>query len=272
MELSTALSAALAAYDQREKMAPYLRKLHLRIKHGEVNIVFFGTGGTGKTTLGRFLGGTLETGSLARDYQESIDLETIRLAGDLTGSLLIPPGQVRRTDSWTKLYQLLATGKSRGVINVVSWGLHSFSGLAFEETNVFAPGMSSDVFIERWAEQGRVREIDFLGAIHDRVVDAPNDLWMITFVAKEDLWWPERIAVNTHYREGEYGQVIKSIEQKRGAAHFRHEFMSAAVVTQNFRSGTGQLLLPTAAGYDDELRYGRLRRMAESVDILARRL
>jgi energy-coupling factor transporter ATP-binding protein EcfA2 len=271
VEPSSGLAIALAAYEQRGRLAPLLRRLQLRIKHGHLKIVFFGAGGTGKTTLSHFLGGKLHTETLARRYRESLEVEEVRLQGDLTATMFVPPGQARRLDSWTRLYQELGAKGTIGIINVVSWGLHSFERLSFEETATYQTGMTVDDFISAWRLERQQAEIRLLETLEPRIIDAPGSVWMVTFVAKEDLWWNDRVLVRTHYEDADYAEILKRIEQQRGASRFRHEYASAAVVMQNLLSGTDQLLMPTVAGYDDELRYGRLRRVVEIVDSLARR-
>ena len=123
----TALSVATALYDNRAKIAVLTGKLRYLFSRGVLRIVVFGPGGAGKSTLRRLLSASDKTVLPPATYQESQDQEKYALQGDFVGGLLVPPGQERRLeDYWPDLYRSLAEGKSRGVINVVSWGYHSF--------------------------------------------------------------------------------------------------------------------------------------------------
>lgn len=93
-------------------------------------------------------------------------------------------------------------------------------------------------------------------------------LWMMTLVAKEDLWWPERNAVRKHYLDGEYAAEVNAITQQRGAQRFRHETVFASLVIANFLTGAQELLRPNAAGYDQNLQIESLRRLFEMIEAL----
>ena len=58
-----------------DKTFPTFKRLFKRIKEGELAIAIFGAGGTGKSTLGKYLSGTLENNQLSSGYQESISIE-----------------------------------------------------------------------------------------------------------------------------------------------------------------------------------------------------
>jgi GTPase SAR1 family protein len=135
VEPSSAISVGLAVLENRKKLWPLLKKMRFLLTHGRLQIAIFGPGGTGKTTLGQILAGNLGPASSPTTYKESIGIESYSLKGDVVCSLLVAPGQRRRAEyTWPLLFKSLAQGDSSGVINVVSWGYHSFQKGDVEET------------------------------------------------------------------------------------------------------------------------------------------
>lgn len=120
----------------------------------------------------------------------SRDVETHKLRGQLLGRVKVAPGQERfKVTTWPDLYRDLVQGKSAGVINVVSWGYHSFNELSYKETSYYRDGMSRDEFLDAYITARRQIEIDTINELASRLVDARNKIWMITLVTKQDLWW-----------------------------------------------------------------------------------
>ncbi len=103
-----------------------------------------------------------------------------------------------------------------------------------------------------------------------RLLDAPGKLWMITLVAKQDLWWNERVKVQQHYAGGEYNKLVEQIKHERGTQHFVHEYLSASLVINNLTTSKGELLAPTTGGYDQNIQYAHLQQLLEHVNNFAR--
>ncbi len=160
LDPATIASLGLTTLEHRKKLLPALRKVRYWLTHGKLQVAIFGPGGTGKSTVGQFLSGQLNLGVTTGTYKQSIKMEKYSLKGDLVCKLLVPPGQPRRAiKTWPALYRSLAQGKSSGVINVVSWGHHSFPEASYTETEYFKDGMKQDEFLAKYLAGGREREL-----------------------------------------------------------------------------------------------------------------
>jgi hypothetical protein len=175
------------------------------------------------------------------------------------------PGQEHREYNWKKLYKELAAGSSAGIINVVPWGYHSFAELSYQKTKYFSEGQSKSDFLKEYLENRRKREQEIIETLVPRICDAPGRLWMITLVTKQDLWWQHRNEVKRHYINGRYNDYITKIFQHRGSENFAHEYLSASLVLSNFATDAGELLSPTASGYDENLKQVHLQKLIEFV-------
>lgn len=276
VDANLAVTAGTTLYENRAKLLRQARRLVYQMTRGTLRVAVFGPGGAGKTTLGQLLsGGNDSAGTRPSAYQESIGPERHPLptGGDVVGGLIVPPGQERRRDDyWPDLYRNLVQGRSAGVINVVSYGYHSFGGgLGWAETQHYRQGMTTAQFLAAYLEARRASELEIIKGLAPRLADAKRDIWMITLVTKQDLWWNDRAAVERYYREGEYGKRLAEITQKRGALRFPHEFVSASLVMSNFVSGKGELLAPTTGGYDQNIQQANLRNLIEQFQTLAKR-
>lgn len=87
---------------------------------------------------------------------------------------------------------------------------------------------------------------------------------MLTVVTKQDLWWEQRDEVRKHY-EGPYAEAVDGLRQRVGAQNFTHKLWSVSLITKNLRDGEGQLLVPTARGYDAPLQLTNAQRLVEIV-------
>src|SRR5207253_9894266 len=141
------------------------------LTRGTLKIAVFGPGGVGKSTLGHFIS---RGGEAIRphDYRESPVIEKYTISDEVVGKLLVPPGQERRIESyWPELYQQLVQGKSRGIINIVSWGYHSFE-LAMKDTGYFKSGMNENDFLTAYLQAKRQRELEIIRELAPRIKDA----------------------------------------------------------------------------------------------------
>lgn len=271
VEPSLVLSLTELAIEKRKKFVPLARKIKYWLKRGRLRIVIFGPGGTGKTTLGHFLAGNLDLGQSSARYSESIDVETFKLKGDLVCSLIVPPGQEVREYHWTDLYRDLAAGKSGGVINVVSWGYHSFQALSYQDTKYFKPQMTKPQFMDAYLQNRRDRELEIINNLTPRLMDSKGKIWMITLVTKQDLWWDQRNIVNKHYTEGAYNDCIQRVVHKRGEENFTHEYLSTSLIISNLVTSSGEELAATVSGYGQPIQLANSTRFVEAVNSFAGR-
>ena len=120
-------------------------------------------------------------------------------------------------------------------------------------------GMPIEEFAIKYSASRRETEIKLLASLLENISSIPDKFWMITLVNKQDLWWPARKEVRLHYEVGEYGQRIEDFRAKFGVDKFQHEFVPASLSLGNLTSQSGELVMPTAAGYDTNIRVRHLR-------------
>lgn len=191
IEPGTILETRLTLYENRRKLLSLLGKILQSVHHGNLLIVTFGPGGTGKTTLATILSRGFSVRHSPENYVESIGTETYGYQGEIIGKILVPPGQERRRDAtWTDLYQTLSHARNSIIINVVSWGYHSF-GLSYLDTKY--PSTSEADFMAAYLPDRREAEIEIIKALTPRISDIKGKVQMITLVTKQDLWWSESI-------------------------------------------------------------------------------
>ena len=208
IDAPTAIQSGLALYEERKKIAGLFSKIWYLIRNGSINLSVFGAGGTGKTTLGLVLSGDFDPQSSSYIYKESVAVEKYGLQGDFVGKLVVPPGQKAREHYWTSLYAALASGKTAGIINVVSWGYHAFQELSYKETEYYNDPMTVGEFMGVYLENRRQRELEIIEDLSHRLKDAPGKIWLVTLVTKQDLWWNNRHEVEEYYTDGPYNDII----------------------------------------------------------------
>jgi energy-coupling factor transporter ATP-binding protein EcfA2 len=256
VEAAEGLAAAASVYGERHVILAAFRKIGIYLIRGNTNVAVFGPGGTGKSTLGLFMNGNLESDSPAKSYQETISNAEFRLDGDIPGKVIVPPGQDRRRPgNWDELFSQITSGDITRVIHIVSWGHHS---TMLERSRLDSFGTTSPAFETAYLEDGRNREIESLRQIVPHLKSAPGRLHMLTVVLKQDLWWNDRLTVRDYYESGSYADLLQEIRDYKGTSHFHHDTVSAALVQQNLKTADGFNIASTTAGYDDLLRTGNL--------------
>jgi len=265
VETIEGLSAAVTIYEQRKSVLSLLRRLGTLALKGNTRIAVFGEGGCGKSTLGSFVSGALDTDEGAKPYKETLIVESFGFTGVTPGKLIVPPGQPdRRPRNWDELFGLLSSGKASRVINLVSWG---YLSTELERARVFPRETfeTDDAFRHRFVADGRSRELRALQELIPHLRSAKYPIHMITFVNKQDLWWHDRYEAHDYYAQGDYNRLLQEVYEYRGAAGFQHDIVSAALVQQNLRTADGFEVAATAAGYDDALRVANLGRAAVAI-------
>jgi hypothetical protein len=269
VETIEAISTGVSVFEISEKLSPTVRRVFNLLKNGKLKIAIFGAGGTGKTTLGKLLSGGFTLNDLFQGYQESIATEQYKLDGDVFGSVIVAAGQARREDTWDNLLRILVDGEIKLIIHVVSWGYHSIAEDSYTLSKLYESGMTSNQFIEVYANACRNREIEVLNKIapHLSIADQRKTV-LITLVTKQDLWWSDRLKVKEHYTNGDYEKRIQDIRNKLGSTNFIHEYHSASLVIENLISGNNEFLVPTAQGYDERLKFANFRSFLNTIETL----
>ena len=255
MEFFTTLSIAssiITIAEQKSKLEKTLNKIIHYISKGKCIIIIFGAGGTGKTTLSYVL-----TDNKISDYlyNETANIEKVKLNSDIWGHFLVAPGQERRVERyWPELFRKLGAGKIAGIINVVSYGYHSIDikDKSYKNTKYYIKERES-FFLNDYIKLKRHDEINYLKKVAEHIKNTDNKFWMITLVNKQDLWWDEREKVESYYTEGEYDKIIQDIYSTKGTSNFVHEYISCALFNCNFKIGS-DFEKQTVKGYDEPLR------------------
>jgi hypothetical protein len=232
-------------------------------------ILIIGPGGCGKTTLGLMLSGKYDwlTDS-PWGYAESRDLERYTLKDDKRVEVVVPPGQKKRRElHWSELQSGIAAGKYRGVILLAAYGYHTLGELvSYKHHPLYAK--KRDAFLKAYLEEQRGEELRVLRQLAPYLQLCPRRVWLLTLVAKQDLWWGEHPTVERYYREGEYGEEVRKLSAAKEAGAFHHEAVFASLVINNFDTGRQERLKENIGGYDQKMQVESIRRLIETVAAL----
>lgn len=263
-------NAAIGSIELWDRLTPSFAKIIKLLRSGRLKIIIFGAGGTGKSTLGKLLSGDSDPISLLSSYQESIRVESLPLAANSFGSVIVAPGQERRQENtWPDLLKEVSSGNVQMIIHVVAWGYHSFEEFRYADHRLFQEGMTASDFVTTYASEQRQRELSVLSELipHLSVRNHRNTI-LVTLVTKQDLWWENRASVKNFYTSGSYHAQIQTLGSRIGSANLRHECLSGSLVMENFLSGSGELLVPVTQGYDERLKLANLRCFLSTVESL----
>lgn len=225
-------------------------------KDPERGILILGPGGVGKTTLGRILAGEMNWLTDAPwEYEESVT------------EVVVPPGQEhRRESSWNELLGNVSADRYRGIILVSAYGYHDLALRSYRQHALYQG--NKDEFVRAYTADRRAEEIQVLRQLAPHLKASPGRVWLVSVVAKEDLWYPDRHAVEQHYRDGDYGAEIRGLLAATDRRHVRHEYAFASLVISNFDAAPNERLVKNVEGYDHRLQVGSVRRLIEILDAL----
>lgn len=250
-------STIVSSYELSKKAIPLFSSIVRRIRNGKLNIVIFGAGGTGKSTLGKILAGEFGLDNILQPYQISVRSEQLQLDSKIPSSILVVPGQSGFINQWDEPLRQIANSQIDLIINVVSYGYHSFtkSGYSTYRSHPhYQTGMTADNFVAIYSQNNRDIEMELINKLAPALsLVHQKKTVMITLVTKQDLWWSNRVGVSDYYQSGDYDRVIKVVEQKLGSNNFVHQYISLALVTENFRVSDSEILIPVAEGYEQKI-------------------
>jgi hypothetical protein len=279
MESETGWQIAKWAWEQRDEIAETLSRIYKWFRgskqpgqESRPGILILGAGGVGKTTLGGFLSGQFDLFSRPPgEYLESLETETFEIMGgspsEIVAEAVVPPGQEhKRAATWTELFNDLAAGKFRGVILMSAYGYHSLGNISYKKHRLFQRGKNK--FLEAFLADRRNEELAVLNQLAPYMLTSRRELWFLSLIAKQDLWWKKQADVKRHYEEGPYGVEVQKLLGQRGQRDFRHEFAYTSLVIGNYVTGMKESLQPNTAGFDHHQYVHSLRRLFEMIESL----
>lgn len=236
-------------------------------------ILLLGPGGCGKSTLLRILSG--ERDWLTDNpwvYDECKGIEKQPLADDPHVQVVAAPGQPHRASVyWHDIQSELAAGKYRGVVLLTAYGYHTLGeGMRVKSHPLYQPGVPkpTENFLTRYLPNRRADELRVLRQLAEPVKTCRQPIWLLTVVAKADLWTDEREDVSKFYSAGEYGEVIADLAAALGPGRFRHELSLVSLVIANFATVAGDMIQRSIAGYDHQAQVVSVRKLIECVAAL----
>ncbi len=170
----------------------------LRKKH---RVLVLGPTGTGKTLFLKSLTEAVPEAIDLMSRTEFVDAKHIRISKQ-PFVFIDTPGQTLHRSRRIQAIREEMKNDIAGVINVVSYGYHE--SRAVNRKGAIANGRVDKSFLERQRQQ-EMRQLHewtpLLGA-------KETTGWLITVVAKADLWWGQRNQVRKHYESGAYYEAL----------------------------------------------------------------
>jgi len=261
------INTGIEIYEASKKVQSKVKMFYKYLTDGKVNVVFFGPGGVGKTTLALFL--TDNDNFRKPEYIESGRDEKIKIGKNIIGNYWVAPGQTRRIEKyWPQIYRAISAGKTKIIINIVSYGYHSIEQSITshkELKDYYKSGMNEERFIKVYLEKRREEEIRIINELKHRIKDTKVEIKMITLVTKQDIWWNEREIVKEYYLKGDYNEAIDEIIRHKGASHFEHSYISTSLLSNNFKIGT-DINKNVTEGYDESIRISNNRNLLNQLE------
>lgn len=253
-----------------------LKNLNDKRRDKNINIAIFGTGGVGKSVLGCLLSVSDEKDleKISKYYRSRKSEEKSFKSESHSCALVIPPGQEEYKDQdWEPIYKNIEKNEVQGLINIVAWGYNSpysfekvpelekFNTLLKNTTQIL-----SDRQLKKYLENNREEEIKRIESLVDEICRAEK-LWMITLIAKEDLWWNKKIDVINYYKQGKYNNFIEQIKTRMRGENFHHEYVSASLLINNLITAKEERILAmTTAGYTANLQEKSVKELLEVIE------
>jgi hypothetical protein len=186
-------------------------KLRERLKDAfakKETLIVLGASGVGKTNL--IISLNAAAGLVDPVWRMNRTSATVRRhvrIDDHPFRVIDTPGQFLHDSERLSAVREAAANPPVRIINVVAYGYHEDD----RNSNVITPGprLAPDFLDGRREEELRALK-EWLPILGDRSVTK----WLVTVVAKADLWWHERESVLNHYNTGKYSLAIQEEDSK----------------------------------------------------------
>lgn len=280
---------ALGHFLDIQSILVQLKNLNDKIRNKNINIAIFGTGGVGKTVVGLLLSKLgekdlknsekyLEFLEELANYNRSKKSEYKSFKSESnTCTLVIAPGQEKqyKDEYWEPIYKDIKDNKVQGLINIVAWGYnspYSFKHIPqlkkFESILENTTRSLTDKELKRYLEDNRKEELKRIESLVDEICNVEK-LWMITVIAKEDLWWNKKSEVINYYKKGEYNSFIEEIKKRMKRNKFHHEYVSVSLLINNLITGDEneqRCLALSTTGYTTSLQAKSMRKLLKTIN------
>ncbi|MFP2905346.1 Rab family GTPase [Pyxidicoccus sp. 3LFB2] len=277
-----AAEAALLAYEKRELIRGTLAKIGYLLRNGRLRVAILGPGGTGKSTLAEVLGEPIqaETPPVGA-YSVSAITEEAKITGVPFGLLKVGPGQERRRAAhWPEILREISDGTIDGIIFLAAAGYPALEGSSYTQHETYRAGLSAQEWLPLFRDWALKEELAALDELKPAILNRTGkQIWMLTLVNKQDLWWDDRASVREWYQgitangtqvNSEYTSRLDEIFKRRGNMGFEHDFASTSLEIVNLATKEDGVIKPTVTGYDEVLRTTNLKAVHDLVKKLCR--
>jgi hypothetical protein len=233
---------------QLAKFRDHARELYDSTLHGRPTFLIFGPGGTGKSTIVKYLH-TFDLENLPTDYKVSPLLEDETIKGTLMSRVRALPGQ---PDLFENEFQkhLKEHAKMRRLICVLcfAYGYRSID-----------PKHATSQGLPQANDIARQEEIDYAKKLLEFLRFKKLERYEIwTIINKHDLWWDEKENVDAFYASN-FQPLINDFGQKVGKNNFEHHIFPLCLVRSNLKNRAGNVVKAQSTDYDDTVRFTYLR-------------
>jgi hypothetical protein len=126
---------------------------------------------------------------------------------------------------------------------------------------------SKDRFLSDYVAACRAIEVECLKKLSGYLAGCQKKVWLLSVVAKQDLWYSDS-GVEPWHADGDYGWQVAELCGTMPPRAFRHERVMASHLIGNFVTQRDEVLKKNTEGYDHRCQIESLRWVIEVLDRL----